>query len=108
MPEPELLQGTLDLLILKSLALDKMHGMGISRRIAQITNGAFEVKAGSLFPALHRMEQAGWLSSVWGESETKRRSKFYKITWTGRSRLQSESQRWERISLAMASALRAT
>jgi transcriptional regulator len=108
MPEPELLQGTLDLLILKSLALDKMHGMGISRRIAQITNGAFEVKAGSLFPALHRMEQAGWLSSVWGESETKRRSKFYKLTRTGRSRLQSESQRWERISFAMASALRAT
>ena len=108
MPEPELLQGTLDLLILKSLALDKMHGMGISRRIAQITNGAFEVKAGSLFPALHRMEQAGWLSAEWGESETKRRSKFYKLTRTGRSRLQSEAQRWERISLAMASALRAT
>ena len=108
MPEPELLQGTLDLLILKSLALDKMHGMGISRRIAQITNGAFEVKAGSLFPALHRMEQAGWLSAEWGESETKRRSKFYKLTRTGRSRLQSESQRWERISFAMASALRAT
>jgi len=108
MPEPELLQGTLDLLILKSLALDAMHGMGISRRISQITNGAFDVKAGSLFPALHRMEQAGWLSSSWGESETKRRSKFYKLTRTGRSRLQSESQRWERISLAMASALRAT
>jgi transcriptional regulator len=108
MPETELLQGTLDLLILKSLALDKMHGMGIARRVSQITNGAFEVKAGSLFPALHRMEQAGWLSSVWGESETKRRSKFYKLTRTGRSRLQSESQRWERISLAMASALRAT
>jgi transcriptional regulator len=82
--------------------------MGISRRISQITNGAFEVKAGSLFPALHRLEQAGWLSSEWGESETRRRSKFYKLTRTGRSRLQSESQRWERISLAMASALRAT
>jgi len=108
MPESEILQGTLDLLILKSLALDKMHGMAISRRIAQITNGAFDAKAGSLFPALHRMEQAGWLSSEWGESETKRRSKFYKLTRTGRSRLQSESQRWERISLAMASALRAT
>ena len=108
MPEPELLQGTLDLLILKSLALDKMHGMGISRRISQITNGAFEVKAGSLFPALHRMEQAGWLSSEWGESDTKRRSKFYKLTRTGRGRFQAESQRWERISLAMASALRAT
>ena len=108
MPESELLQGTLDLLILKSLALDQMHGMGISRRISQITNGAFDVKAGSLFPALHRMEQAGWLASAWGESETKRRSKFYKLTRKGRSHLQSESQRWERISLAMASALRAT
>ena len=108
MPESELLQGTLDLLILKALALDQMHGMGIARRISQITNGAFEVKAGSLFPALHRMEQARWLASEWGESETKRRSKFYRLTRTGRSRLQSEWQRWERISLAMASALRAT
>jgi PadR family transcriptional regulator PadR len=108
MPESELLQGTLDLLILKSLTLDPMHGMGISRRIAQITNATFEVKAGSLFPALHRMEQAGWLTSSWGESETRRRAKFYRLTRTGRSRLHSESQRWERISLAMASALRAT
>src|SRR5215475_4671413 len=106
--EPELLQGTLDLLILKSLALEEMHGMGIARRVAQITNGAFEVKAGSLFPALYRMEHAGWLTSFWGESETKRKSKFYKLTKSGRKRLESESQRWERISLAMASALRAT
>jgi PadR family transcriptional regulator, regulatory protein PadR len=106
--EPELLQGTLDLLILKSLALQQLHGMGIARRIAQITNGTFEVKAGSLFPALHRMEEAGWLSSEWGESETKRRSKFYKLTRAGRGRLQFEAKRWERISVAMASALRAT
>jgi PadR family transcriptional regulator PadR len=108
MAESELLQGTLDLLILKSLALQPLHGMGISRRISQITNSAFDVKAGSLFPALHRMEQAGWLASEWGESETRRRSKFYRLTRTGRGRLQSESQRWKRISLAMASALRAT
>jgi PadR family transcriptional regulator PadR len=108
MPEIEILQGTLDLLILNALALDQMHGMGISRRISQITNHTFDVKAGSLFPALHRMEQAGWLTSSWGESQTKRRSKFYKLTRTGRCRLQSESQRRERISLAMASALRAT
>jgi PadR family transcriptional regulator PadR len=108
MAEAELLQGTLDLLILKSLALRPMHGMGIARRISQITNGTFDVKAGSLFPALHRMEQAGWLTSQWGESETRRRSKFYRLTRTGRGRLQSESQRWERISLAMATALRAT
>src|ERR1700729_1087822 len=105
MAESELLQGTLDLLILKSLALQPLHGMGISRRISQIANSAFDVKAGSLFPALHRMEQAGWLASEWGESETRRRSKFYRLTRTGRGRLQSESQRWKRISLAMASAL---
>ncbi len=107
-PQSDLLQGTLDLLILKSLALDKLHGMGISRRIAQITNGTFEVKAGSLFPALHRMEEAGWLSSSWGESETNRRAKFYRLTKTGMRQLNTEAERWERISLAMASALRAT
>jgi PadR family transcriptional regulator PadR len=106
--QSELLQGTLDLLILKSLALVEMHGMGISRRIAQITNGTFEVKAGSLFPALHRMEEAGWLTSSWGESETNRRARFYRLTARGRKQLHTEAERWERISLAMASALRAT
>src|SRR5713101_1352475 len=106
--QSELLQGTLDLLILKSLGLEQMHGMGISRRIAQITDGTFEVKAGSLFPALHRMEQAGWLTSSWGESETNRRAKFYNVTKTGRRQFQTESERWERISLAMSNALRAT
>jgi len=106
--EPELLQGTLDLLILKSLALEQMHGMGIARRIAQITHGAFKVKAGSLFPALYRMEQAGWLASAWGQSETNRRSKFYRLTGSGRKRLITESERWQRISWAMANALRAT
>ena len=104
----DLLQGTLDLLILQSLALEPLHGMGISRRIAQITNETFAVKAGSLFPALHRMEQAGWLASSWGESDTNRRAKFYRLTKSGRNQLQTETQRWERISLAIASALRAT
>lgn len=107
-PEPELLQGTLDLLILKSLALEELHGMGISRRITQITKGAFEVKAGSLFPALYRMEESGWLTSLWGESETNRRAKFYRLTKAGQKQLHAESERWERISVAMASALRAT
>lgn len=106
--EPELLQGTLDLLILKSLALQELHGMGIARRITQITNGTFEVKAGSLFPALYRMELAGWLVSFWGESETKRKSKFYRLTAGGRKQLKTESERWERISDAIAHALRAT
>src|ERR1017187_8253515 len=102
----DLLQGTLDLLILKALALEKMHGMGISRRIAQITNGTFEVKPGSLFPALHRMEEAGWLSSSWGEAETNRRAKFYRLTKLGRRQLDAETEQWERISLAMASEIR--
>jgi len=104
-PEFDLLQGTLDVLILKALALQELHGMGISRRIFQMTNGAFEVKAGSLFPALHRMQEAGWLVSSWGESETNRRAKFYSLTKAGKKQLQSETERWERISLAMAAAL---
>jgi transcriptional regulator len=107
MPSPQfdLLQGTLDVLILKALALQELHGMGISRRISQMTNGVFEVKAGSLFPALHRMEEAGWLTSTWGESETNRRAKFYSLTKAGKKQLQSETERWEQISLAMAAAL---
>ena len=105
-PQTELLHGTLEVLILKVLDIQELHGMGISRRIAQITGGAFEVKAGSLFPALHRMQQAGWLKSSWGESETNRRAKFYVLTTAGRRQLHTESERWERISLAMASALR--
>ena len=101
----DLVQGTLDVLILKALALQELHGMGISRRIAQMTNGAFDVKPGSLFPALHRMEQAGWLKSAWGESETNRSAKFYSLTKAGRKQLQAETERWERISLAMGTAL---
>lgn len=104
-PQSDLLRGTLDVLILKSVALQELHGMGISRRIAQMTSGTFDVKAGSLFPALHRMEQAGWLTSAWGESETNRRAKFYSLTKAGRKQLQTETARWERISLAMATAL---
>ena len=105
MPPTNLLQGTLDLLILKSLALGEMHGLGISRRIAQITGEAFDVKPGSLFPALHRMEEAGWLASSWGESENNRRAKFYRLTASGRRPLQSESAERNRISVAIAAAL---
>jgi PadR family transcriptional regulator, regulatory protein PadR len=108
MPTTNLLQGTLDLLILKALALTELHGLGISHRIAQITNGTFHVKPGSLFPALHRMEEAGWLSSDWGESESKRRAKFYKLTAAGRRQLQAETKEWETIALAIASALQAS
>jgi PadR family transcriptional regulator, regulatory protein PadR len=105
-PSANLLQGTLDLLILKALALEQLHGLGISRRIAQITNGTFDVKPGSLFPALHRMEEAGWLISAWGESENKRKARFYRLTKAGRRQLGVETEQWDRISLAIASALR--
>lgn len=102
-----LLQGTLDLLILKTLTLEKRHGLGIARRVEQITRGAFEVKPGSLFPALHRMEEAGWLSSVWGVSENGRKARFYTLTRAGRRQLKTEAGQWERVSLAMALALKA-
>ena len=85
-----------------------MHGLGISRRIEQTTKGTFQVKPGSLFPALHRMEQAGYLKSSWGESETRRKAKFYELTAAGRRQLEAETEEWQRISVAMASALKAT
>jgi transcriptional regulator len=100
-----LLQGTLDVLILKALQLEPLHGLAISRRIAQVTGGTFEVKPGSLFPALHRMEESGWLSSAWGESENSRRAKFYRLTSAGQRQLKQETDQWVRISTAMASAL---
>lgn len=107
-PQLELLQGTLDLLILKALNLEPLHGLAISRRIEQVTAGTFQVKPGSLFPALHRMEEQGWLASSWGESENKRRAKYYELTRTGRRQLETETQRWQRISLAIARALDAS
>jgi len=106
--QTSLLQGTLDLLILKSLALEEMHGLGIARRIEQITRGTFQVKPGSLFPALHRMEEEGWLTSTWGESENNRRAKYYRLTKTGRRQFETETERWERISVAIAQALEAS
>jgi PadR family transcriptional regulator PadR len=100
-----LLQGTLDLLILKTLTLDSMHGLGIARRIEQVTKGTFQVKPGSLFPALHRLEEEGWVTSSWGESENNRRAKYYRLTKAGRRQLESEKRQWEQISAAMARAL---
>ena len=100
-----LLQGTLDMLILKALTTGDLHGLGVSRRVEQITRGAFQVKPGSLFPALHRMEEAGWLASSWGESEAGRRAKYYRLTRAGRRQLKDESEHWDRISLAMRAAL---
>jgi len=106
-PTSNLLQGTLDLLILKALALEEMHGLGISRRIGQMTKGTFDVKPGSLFPALHRMEQAGWLTSSWGESENKRRARYYCLTKAGKHQLGIEKEEWGKISVAIAAALEA-
>ena len=106
--QTNLLQGTLDLLILKALSLGELHGLGIARRIEQVTKGTFQVKPGSLFPALHRMEQAGWLVSSWGESENRRRAKYYRLSRAGRRQLRAETEEWDRIALAIAQALRAT
>jgi PadR family transcriptional regulator PadR len=106
-PPASLLQGTLDLLILKTLSLGAKHGVAIAQRIEQVTRGTFVVKPGSLFPALHRMEEAGWLVSTWGESENNRRARYYQLTRAGRRQLKTESAEWSRISVAMAAALEA-
>lgn len=103
-----LLQGTLDMLILKSLVVGEMHGLGISRRIQQITAGTFDVKPGSLFPALHRMEEEGWISAFWGDSENNRRAKYYRMTQAGQKQLKLETERWGRISWAIGQALEAS
>ena len=103
-----LLQGTLDLLILKSLVAGEMHGLGISRRIEQLTRGTFVVKPGSLFPALHRMDEEGWISSFWGDSENNRRARYYRLTKPGLKQLEAETKRWGRISWAIAQALEAS
>jgi PadR family transcriptional regulator PadR len=103
-----LLQGTLDLLILKALTLGDLHGLGVSRRIEQITKGTFQVKPGSLFPALHRLEEAGWLASSWGASENNRKAKFYRLTAAGRRQLDAEVNEWKRIAVAISLALQAT
>jgi PadR family transcriptional regulator, regulatory protein PadR len=102
----DLLLGTLDLLVLKVLDLGPLHGLGVARRIEQVTRGAFQVKPGSLFPALYRMEQSGWLASSWGVSETNRKARYYRLTAAGRRRLAIETEQWERVSTAMTLALR--
>ena len=102
-----LLQGTLDLLILKALAAGELHGLGVSRRIEQITAGTFAVQPGSLFPALHRLEEAGWLSSDWQASENNRRAKYYVLTKAGRKQLGEETAQWNTIALAIGRALEA-
>ena len=97
----DLLQGTLDLLILRTLALGPMHGFGVSQRLRQITKGVFHVNPGSFFPALYRLEQKGWAKGSWGESENKRRAKFYRLTRAGRKQLREKTRNWQRSSLAI-------
>jgi PadR family transcriptional regulator PadR len=100
-----LLQGTLDLLILKALSTGELHGLGVSRRIEQMTGGTFAVQPGSLFPALHRLEESGWLTSEWEASENNRRAKYYKLTRAGRKQLGEETAQWNKVALAIAKAL---
>lgn len=106
--QTNLLQGTLDLLILRAIGDSEFHGLGISRRIEQITHGTFLVKPGSLFPALHRIGEAGWLTSFWGDSENNRRAKFYRRTKAGERQLDIETEEWATIARAIGSALKAT
>jgi PadR family transcriptional regulator PadR len=102
----DLLRGTLDLLILKALSLQPLHGVGIARRIQQVTKGTFQVSYGSLFPSLHRMEERGWVKAEWRTSENNRRAKYYRLTRTGRSQLKTEEKEWNRVVKAMTAALR--
>jgi PadR family transcriptional regulator, regulatory protein PadR len=102
----DLLQGTLDLLILKTVALAPQHGYGISLRIQQISRDALQVRQGSLYPALHRLERRGWIAAEWGDSENNRRAKFYKITRAGRRQLEVEETNWERLAVAIGHVLK--
>jgi PadR family transcriptional regulator, regulatory protein PadR len=97
----DLLQGTLDMLILKTLALETMHGWGISQRIQQTSDGVFSINQGSLYPALYRLEQQGWIESEWGNSENNRQAKYYRLTKAGRKQLSEETENWQRLSAAV-------
>lgn len=104
--KPDVLQGTLDLLILKTLSRGKQHGYGIAVRIQQVSREALRVEEGSLYPALHRMEQDGWIRAEWGVSGNKRKAKFYEITPSGRRQLDLEMKKWENLTSAVATVLR--
>jgi PadR family transcriptional regulator PadR len=101
-PSTDLLQGTLDLLILKTLALEPMHGWGVAQRIQQVSKEVLQIGQGSLYPALHRLEYKGWIRSDWGSSENNRRAKFYRLTAAGRKQLEAELKTWDRLSGAVA------
>jgi PadR family transcriptional regulator PadR len=104
----DLLRGTLDLLVLKALSLEPLHGVGISRRITQMTTGAFQVSFGSLFPSLHRMEERGWVEAEWRTSENNRRAKYYNLTSLGRVQLKVEERDWKQVVKVMRAAVQST
>ena len=106
-PTTDVIQGTLDMLILKTLSLAPMHGYGIGRRIEQISRGVFKVNPGSLLTALHRLERAGWLDAKWRQSDNSRRAKYYSLTAAGRRQLDVETESWQRRTAAMARVLKA-
>ncbi len=105
-PKSDLLQGTLDLLILQTLELEPMHGWGISQRILQISESVLQVNQGSLYPALHRLEEQGWITAKWKTSENNRRAKYYELTKRGRDQLVSERENWARLSAAVGRVVR--
>jgi transcriptional regulator len=104
----DLVQGTLDLLILRTVALQSMHGWGIAQRIKQISQEVLQVNQGALYPALHRLEQQGWIRSKWGESENNRRAKYYSLTPDGARHLRQQQAQWNRLSLAIDLVLKTT
>ena len=106
--KPDLPQGTLDLLILKALSLGPMHGYGVGQRIQQLAEEMLQIEEGTLYPALYRIEQRGWIESEWGVSENNRRARFYKLTRAGRKQLAVEESQWERLTSAVAKVLQAT
>ncbi|HEV2196787.1 MAG TPA: PadR family transcriptional regulator [Candidatus Acidoferrum sp.] len=104
----ELLQGTLDLLILKAVSLGPLHGYGVLLRIQQISKDRLEIQQGSLYPALYRLEHQGWITSEWGESENKRKAKYYRLTAAGKRKLQTEAEKWNRMADVIAGILQST
>jgi transcriptional regulator len=101
-PKADLLQGTLDLLVLKTLELEPMHGWGVTRRIQQLSDSVLQVNQGSLYPALHRLEERGWIRAFWGNSENNREARYYELTARGRKQLVEEKENWLRLSGAVA------
>jgi len=104
----DLLRGTLGLLVLKAISLEPLHGVAISRRITQITKGAFQVSFGSLFPSLHRLEERGWVEAEWRSSDNNRRAKYYKLTSAGRTQLKAEERQWNQVVKIMTAAVQST